>query len=90
MSRIDHCLIYQARKLMNGESVHRVNTWIFCYETSATDSPRRTRFEELLRDFVATRNLIIGARLQAKAARDRGIRLRRESTRLEEQIRGLF
>src|SRR5690349_11935497 len=86
MSGLDHSLIYQARKFINGENNHRVGTWIFCYETSALDSPRRERFEALLRDFVATKNMTLGIQMQAKLAVERGIELRRESTALEEEI----
>jgi hypothetical protein len=49
---VDCELIATARRLINGANVHHVNTWIFCYQLSAADSPRRARYENLLRDFV--------------------------------------
>ena len=87
MSGLDHCLIFQARKFINGENVHRVNTWIFCYETSIRDSPRRERYEALLRDFVATKNLNLAIRIQASAVREHGMELVRESNAIEEEAR---
>jgi hypothetical protein len=85
MSSIDHLLIYQARKFINAANVHRVNTWLFCYQSSP-DASRRKRYEELLRDFVATKNLTLGARMQAKQAVDREIELRAESTAIDQVI----
>ena len=87
MSGLDRSLIYQARKFINGENVHRINTWIFCYETSVPDSLRRKRYEALLRDFVATKNVTLAARMQANLALDRGIELRRYGSALDEEIR---
>ncbi len=86
---LDHSLIFNARKFINAENVHRVNTWIFCYQTSIPQSVRQQRFEELLRDFVTTKNLILGARMQAKLARDHGVDLRRKSSALEEEVKRL-
>lgn len=68
MSDLDHSLVYEAQKLVNAENVHRVRTWIFCYETSMPDSPHRRRYEKLLRDLVATRRVLLGMRMQADAA----------------------
>jgi hypothetical protein len=79
MTSIDHSLIYQARKFINAANVHRVNTWLFCYER-LPDVSRQKRYEELLRDFVAAQNLTLGACMQAKQALDRGIELRAEGT----------
>lgn len=87
MQHPDHSLIYQARKFITAENVHRLNTWIFCYETSQQDSPRQVRYERLLREFVATRNLMLSLRMQAKQALYRGIKARRASTELDEEIK---
>jgi hypothetical protein len=90
MSGIDHSLLYEARQFTTGATVHHIKTWIFCYETSEPDSPRRKRYEQLLREFVATKKLILGIRIQAKVALDRGIELRRASTALDEAIKRHF
>ena len=90
MSGIDHSLLYEARKFTTAANVHYVKPWIFCYETSEPDSPRRKRFEQLLREFVATKRLTLGIRMQAKVALDRGIDLRRASTALDEAIKRCF
>jgi hypothetical protein len=87
---IDHSLVYQARKFTNAANIHFVKTWIFCYETSDPDSPRRKRYEQLLRDFVTTRNVTLGLRLHAKHVRDRGIALRKRSIAIEEEIKRFF
>jgi hypothetical protein len=46
-------LIHRARKLITGANVHRLKTWIFCYEHSVEGSETRLRYEQLLRTFVA-------------------------------------
>ena len=53
MTAIDHTLLFQARKLMNGANAHRIKTLIFCYEASLPDSDMRKHYERLLRKFVA-------------------------------------
>jgi hypothetical protein len=85
MHSVDHSLIHRARQFITGENVHQVNTWIFCY-AMAQDSPCQKRYEELLRDFVTTKNLMLAARVQAKRALERGIELRRESVALNEEF----
>jgi hypothetical protein len=89
MSNLDHSLIYQARQLITGANVHHVKTWIFCYETSQPNSAHRQRYERLLREFVAAKNLTLGVRLQAQLARDRGIALQSMNPAIEEVIRRL-
>ena len=79
----DHSLLYQARKFVTAENVHYVKTWIFCYETAVPDSACQKGYEELLRNFVAKKNLILAIRMEAKMAHDRGIELRQSATRLE-------
>lgn len=68
---LDHSLIYQARKFITGANVHDVKTWILCYETSLPDSPNRTRYEKLLREFVDRRTILLGVRLQKELANNR-------------------
>ena len=90
MSGLDHALVYEARKFVTAENVHRLKTWIFCYETTAPNSSRHKRYEELLREFVATKRILLAVRMQAEGAREHGISLRRESSALEEGIRRRF
>jgi hypothetical protein len=59
---VDYDLISEARALTTGANVHMVKTWIFCYESSFPNTPRRERYETLLRDFVATKRLLNSAR----------------------------
>ena len=80
-SGLDHSLIYQARKFITGANVHYVKTWIFCYETSEPESEGRRRYEKLLREFVATRNLILAARIKVKHKRDQLMALQEEMDR---------
>ena len=87
MHSLNRSLICKAQKFITAENVHRVKTWIFCYEASEPESPRRRRYEQLLREFVTTKNLMAAARIQAKFALARGIDLRRASTALDEEIR---
>ena len=90
MSDLDHSLLCQARKFVTGANVHYVKTWIFCYETSAPDSPRRQRYDKLLREFVAEKNLSLAVRIQANLALNRGRHFWEASTALDEEIRRLF
>jgi hypothetical protein len=87
MAGLDRCLLPDARRFITGANVHLVKTWIFCYETSIQDSPRRKRYEQLIREFVAMEKRLLGIRIQAELARDRGMDLHRSSIALEEKIR---
>jgi len=58
MFEVDRALIVQARRYINGANVHYVKSWIFCYETSLPNSPRRERYEALLRDVVRSKALL--------------------------------
>jgi hypothetical protein len=69
MTGIDHCLLDQSRRFITGANVHDVSTWMFCYETSEPHSPGRLRYEQLLREFVASRTLVRAARGRAERAR---------------------
>ena len=66
---LDLNLIVCARRFVDGANVHYVNTWIFCYQMSQPDSPRRRRYETLLREFVSTRELLKATRRRVEAAR---------------------
>jgi hypothetical protein len=50
---IDNELISEARRLIAGTNVHGIRTSIF-YNETLPDSPRRKRYEKVLRDFVAS------------------------------------
>ena len=69
MPEVDCLLIHQARKFITSANVHYVKTWIFCYETSQPGSVRRQRYEDLLHEFVASRTLLLAARMRIE--RDR-------------------
>jgi len=59
---VDRDLISQARRFINAANVHYVRTWIYCYELSGPDSPRRERYEALLRDFVKSKTQLNSSR----------------------------
>jgi hypothetical protein len=69
MTGIDHSLVYNARKFITGANAHSVRTWIFCYEN--LPAGRRDLYEKLLREFVASHNLLLAMRMQVEAARSR-------------------
>jgi hypothetical protein len=89
MSGLDHPLIYEARKFIDGANFHRVNTWIFCYETSEPNSVRRERYEVLLREFVATKRIVAAGRAQAAIAREYSVRARSHHSTVSEAITDL-
>jgi hypothetical protein len=64
MPNVDYSLIYQAQKFITSENVHSVNTWIFCYEKSQPS--RQMQYEQLLREFVAKNNLLLGFRMRGE------------------------
>lgn len=66
MPNVDYSLIYQAQKFITAENVHSVNTWIFCYEKAQPAS--QLRYEQLLREFVATNNLLLGFRMRGESS----------------------
>ena len=57
MAVVDHSLVYQARKFINGANVHCVKTWILCYELAEPHSAAWRQYEKLLREFVTANNL---------------------------------
>ena len=66
---IDNHLISLARRFITGANVHFVKTWIFCYESSMPDTPRRKRYECLLRDFVLSMSQLKKVRERVEAQR---------------------
>ena len=54
-NELDLSLIHEVRRLMDGANIHRVKTWLFCYENSEPNSKIRQSYEQLLRNFVVTR-----------------------------------
>jgi hypothetical protein len=87
MPSLDHSLLHEARKFITAANVHRMKTWIFCYETSEPNSSQRKRYERLLREFVNTRRLTVAARIHAKFAVGRAQQVRLASLDLEEEIK---
>jgi hypothetical protein len=87
MAEIDHSLIHEARKFITAANAHRVKTWIFCYETVAPDLPHRKIYEQLLREFVARKRVLLGMRVAEEVARDRRMKLRQASAALEEEVK---
>jgi len=87
MPNLDHSLLYEARQFITAANVHRVKTWIFCYETAEPNSSQQKRYERLLREFVNTRRLTVATRIYAKLAITRGQQVRLASLDLEEEIR---
>ena len=71
LMEVDRDLVMQARQFINGANVHFVNTWIFCYELSLPSSPRRERYEVLLRDFVTSNTLLQMSRCMIERQRDK-------------------
>jgi hypothetical protein len=58
---------------MDGAHAHHLNTWIFCYETSALNSESRTYYEKLLREFVHSKARIVVFQPNAEFVRGRAI-----------------
>ena len=87
---LDHSLLYQARKFITAANVHCVKTWIFCYETSAPHSEHRQRYEKLLREFVALKTALLGARAYAELARRRSNRAYAKAESLDREIESLW
>ena len=69
MGELDFSLIYRPRKFITGENVHKVKTWLFCYETSAPRSKRRKQYQRLLYQFVTSRSLVVSVRIDEQIQR---------------------
>lgn len=68
MSKVDHSLVYQACKAINGANTHAVNACLIGYE-KATNAKTRARFERRLRQFVACSNRCAALRAKAEFLR---------------------
>jgi hypothetical protein len=72
MSDVDHSLLYEARKLLNGANVHLLGSAILCYETSPENSAQRTIFEtglpQLVYEHRKHENLLLRAQIACKAS----------------------
>jgi len=68
---VDHTLIQQAQRLITGANVHRVKTWLFCYEWSQEGSTERAYYERRLREFILSQ----GASTQSRKVATREISL---------------
>jgi hypothetical protein len=68
MRDLDHSLVHQIRKLVDGANVHYVNTWLFCYETSEPGSTKREKYERILRKFIIEKSRMSAARLRGQTA----------------------
>jgi hypothetical protein len=90
MTGLDQELISHARRYITGANVHRVKTWIFCYETSLSGTVRRARCEGLLRDFVSSQRVVERMRREIEAERDEVARLKAVSSMIDEGIDGFF
>lgn len=56
---IDRELISEVRRLITGANVHEIGTWVLIYEC-LPDSPRRAKYEAVLREFVRAAKLSHG------------------------------
>ena len=72
MSDVDHSLLCEARKLLNGANVHTLGTAIFCYETSPQNSAQRAVYETGLRQLVyehrRNQSLLLRSQIACKAS----------------------
>lgn len=87
---IDNHLISRARRFITGANVHFVKTLIFCYESSLPDSPRRRRYESLLRDFVFSMSQLTKVRERVEAQRVHLTKLVRSQATLNRRIEKLL
>src|SRR5215813_11724681 len=88
MPRLDHSLIYQAAKLATGANAHSINTCLYQYET-ATNPKRRSRYEHVLRGFVATSNQLAARRAQTEFLQSKSRKLNEISDFLAQKITDL-
>jgi hypothetical protein len=87
---IDRELIATARGLINGGNVHYVSTWIFCYEVSLPDSPRRARYESLLHDFVCSNASLKTMRQSIRLTRRQLVKLNARSAAINRRVEKLL
>lgn len=65
---VNHHLVEQARRFITGANVHMVGTWILCYEICAKDA-RRQIYEDLLRNFVRSKQKLLKSAKQNPVSR---------------------
>jgi hypothetical protein len=99
MVRIDHNLIHQARRLINGANIHQMNIYLLLYEKAVTlhndGHPKHVdyhdHYERLLRQFVQAalpaQSLSESLNLSRRRAHDLSQRTQELQRDLDEQIR---
>jgi hypothetical protein len=87
---IDRQLVATARGLINGANVHYVSTWIFCYEVSVPDFPRRARYESLLHDFVRSNASLKAMRQSIQLTREQLVKLNARSAAIKRRVEKLL
>jgi hypothetical protein len=86
---LDRDLIVEARRFVDGANIHCVNTWIFCYELSLPNSPRRAKYEALLREFVLAKKCLERTRRQIQAQSAKLEELKMTSAAINRRIQKL-
>ena len=87
--QLDLVLIASARLLINGLNAHRVQDWISGYEGSAARSERRSLYERILRDFVASRTAVEAMKSQVRATRTLATDVRSKCDALKRLIKSM-
>lgn len=70
MTGIDHALVRQVQKLIDGSNVHCIEAWLFVYETAPPESEKRIMYERYLREFVSSHTIIRAAFIRAEKERN--------------------
>jgi hypothetical protein len=68
--KVDRTLIYQVEKLLDGSNVHQLGTWLLCYQIAEPGSLCSDKYEQLLRQFVAEKNLALAGRRLGVSSRN--------------------
>jgi len=87
--QLDLVLIASARLLINGLNAHRVQDWISGYEGSSARSERRSLYERILRDFVASRTAVEAMKSQVRATRTLATDVRSKCDALKRLIKSM-
>src|SRR5689334_2171602 len=85
MARVDHTLIYQVCRLIDGANTHAINTCLYWYE-KATNATMRARYEKTLRGFVAASRQLSARKAEADFLFKRSKELQDASDVLAEKI----
>jgi len=83
---VDYTLLYRVRQLIDGTSIHIVQTWVFLYEKSPVHSKERDEYESILRKFVTTRSLCEAARWHAMVVCNRAADVTAKSESLDKRL----